>query len=207
MYKIIGADGKAYGPVTAEQIRFWINENRVNAQTQVQAEGTTDWRPLSAFPEFSDAFGVNAPAAPSVLAAPIIGNRDAALQAVKGPALALKITAIVGWVAVVLGLVMNVLQMAGIQLAPEPPAGAPRANWMALSGIWGIISGVISAAIGVVIFMGASKMEKLQNHSFAFTAAILAMLPCVSPCCILGLPLGIWALVVLNKPEVKSQFS
>jgi hypothetical protein len=38
------------------------------------------------------------------------------------------------------------------------------------------------------------------------TAAILAMIPCLSSCCIVGLPLGIWALVVLSKPEVKSEF-
>lgn len=37
-------------------------------------------------------------------------------------------------------------------------------------------------------------------------AAILAMIPCVSPCCLLGLPLGIWALIVLLKPEVKAAF-
>jgi hypothetical protein len=51
------------------------------------------------------------------------------------------------------------------------------------------------------------KMQKLENHQLAFTASILAMIPCVSPCCFLGLPFGIWALVVLNKPEVKSQFT
>jgi hypothetical protein len=37
-------------------------------------------------------------------------------------------------------------------------------------------------------------------------ASIIAMIPCVSPCCLLGLPIGIWALVVLMKPEVKSAF-
>jgi hypothetical protein len=46
----------------------------------------------------------------------------------------------------------------------------------------------------------------LQNHQFALTAGIVAMLPCISPCCVFGLPAGIWALVILNKPEVKSQF-
>ena len=33
MYKIIGTDGRPYGPVSAEEIRRWIAENRVNAQT------------------------------------------------------------------------------------------------------------------------------------------------------------------------------
>jgi hypothetical protein len=33
------------------------------------------------------------------------------------------------------------------------------------------------------------------------------MIPCISPCCLLGLPIGIWALVVLLKPEVKAAFT
>ncbi len=53
MYKIIGADGQQYGPVSPEQMRRWIAENRVNAQTLVQPEGAQDWRPLLAFPEFA----------------------------------------------------------------------------------------------------------------------------------------------------------
>ena len=28
MYKIIGADGKEYGPISAEQLRQWLNEDR-----------------------------------------------------------------------------------------------------------------------------------------------------------------------------------
>jgi hypothetical protein len=50
-------------------------------------------------------------------------------------------------------------------------------------------------------------MQSLRSYGFAFAAAILAMIPCLTPCCVLGLPFGIWALVVLNKPEVKSQFT
>ena len=39
MYKIIGADGKEYGPVSTEQLRQWLLEGRVNSHTQVQPEG------------------------------------------------------------------------------------------------------------------------------------------------------------------------
>jgi hypothetical protein len=53
MYKIIGADQKEYGPVSVEQLRQWINEGRVNAQTLVRPEGETEWKPLSAFAEFA----------------------------------------------------------------------------------------------------------------------------------------------------------
>ena len=53
MYKIIGTDGRQYGPVNAEQIRRWLAEHRVNAQTLVQTPDVPDWKPLSTLPEFT----------------------------------------------------------------------------------------------------------------------------------------------------------
>ena len=71
MYKIIGADGQPYGPVNAEQIRRWLAENRVNAQTLVQTESAPDWKPLGAIPEFASELKTVPPpiAPPTVFAA------------------------------------------------------------------------------------------------------------------------------------------
>ena len=55
-YKIIGGDHKQYGPVTAEDVRKWIADGRLNAQSLAQAQGDIEWKQLSAFPEFADAF-------------------------------------------------------------------------------------------------------------------------------------------------------
>ena len=73
MYRVIGIDGQQYGPITAEQVRRWLTENRVNSQTLAQLEGTQDWKPLSSFAEF--ATDLKAPPtlatmAPSIAAAP-----------------------------------------------------------------------------------------------------------------------------------------
>jgi len=62
MFKIIGGDGRQYGPVTVEQLRDWIVAGRANGQTQVQREGETDWKPLSTFSEFADALAAKPPA-------------------------------------------------------------------------------------------------------------------------------------------------
>jgi hypothetical protein len=53
MYRIIGADGREYGPVSAEQLRQWIAEGRVNNQSRAQAEGATEWKTLADFPELT----------------------------------------------------------------------------------------------------------------------------------------------------------
>ncbi len=66
MYRIIGGDGKEYGPVPAEQIKRWIIEGRCNSLTPVHSEATGQWRWLGALPEFADVLS----APPTTQAAP-----------------------------------------------------------------------------------------------------------------------------------------
>ena len=68
MFKLIGADGKEYGPVSADQLRQWIAEGRANYETFVLAENGVEWRPLGAFAEFAGALAAAAPPAFSPLA-------------------------------------------------------------------------------------------------------------------------------------------
>lgn len=62
MYTIIGGDGKEYGPISAEDMRKWISEGRLNAQSSAKAENDAAFRTLSTFPEFADIFGPHVPA-------------------------------------------------------------------------------------------------------------------------------------------------
>ena len=73
MYKIIGTDGRQYGPVGAEQLRRWLAENRVHAQTLVQTEGAQDWKPLVSLPEFTAE--LNAVPPPVILASDTVASR------------------------------------------------------------------------------------------------------------------------------------
>jgi hypothetical protein len=61
MYRIIGADKREYGPVTANQLRQWVVEGRANAQTQTFVEGATEWKPLVTLPEFANHFAAESP--------------------------------------------------------------------------------------------------------------------------------------------------
>jgi ABC-type proline/glycine betaine transport system permease subunit len=60
--------------------------------------------------------------------------------------------------------------------------------------------------VAAFIIFAALKMKELRQWELSLAASIVAMIPCISPCCILGLPIGIWALVVLLRPEVKEAF-
>ena len=207
MYKILGGDGKEYGPISSDVLRQWISEGRANAQTQVQAEGATGWTALGQIPEFIPALGVPAGGGgiPSTISGGVENSAQAA-QMVSGPAIGLIITAALGALAQVVSAIINIVTSgAGIMGAGQ--GGQEMPAWIhGLSGGIGVIFNVIGLIVSVVIFMGALKMKKLESYNFAMAATIVAMVPCISPCCLVGLPIGIWALVVLLKPEVKGAF-
>ncbi len=70
MYKIIGGDQKEYGPVSADDLRQWIHEGRLSAQSLVQSAGSTEWKPLGAFSEFAADLGAQSGTASVMSAAP-----------------------------------------------------------------------------------------------------------------------------------------
>jgi len=61
MYKIIGIDGQQYGPVSANQIRQWIAEGRIEHQTPVFVDGAKDWNFTGLLPEFASLFAGGTP--------------------------------------------------------------------------------------------------------------------------------------------------
>ncbi|MDP7020721.1 MAG: hypothetical protein QGG36_33350 [Pirellulaceae bacterium] len=72
---------------------------------------------------------------------------------------------------------------------------------------WGslVFAAVLIVAPCAIAF-GSLAMIRLRNYTAAWTAAILAVVPICSPLIIFGIPFGMWALVLLLKPEVREQF-
>jgi hypothetical protein len=218
MYTIIGSDQKEYGSVTADSIRKWIAEGRLNAQSRAKAEGDAAWRPLAAFPEFAAALAAKAalpvaPQAPAPLPASLSeagaeDGRAAALRQVKGPAIALIITASLGVAYYGFSGLFN-LFTGGMMFHRGMPPEVPPQLRAFIEGLHGPLAGVISlviAALNGFVLFGAIKLLRLRDFTVAMIASVAAMLPCQC-CCLFGLPFGIWALVVLNKPDVKKWFS
>ncbi len=67
-YKIIGEDGKEYGPVSAGQLRQWIAEGRVESRTPIFVDGAKEWNFAGLLPEFASQL---APQIPQTIAPPI----------------------------------------------------------------------------------------------------------------------------------------
>lgn len=53
MYKIIGSDGKEYGPISLDQLKQWLAEGRLNKQSKVLPDGAADWRTIGELPELA----------------------------------------------------------------------------------------------------------------------------------------------------------
>jgi hypothetical protein len=130
-------------------------------------------------------------------------NTAAAAARVKGPAITLIVITALGILGQIISMVAN---LAGMRSMPQNlPPEAER--WVGLmSGGLGVVATILTLAVGGLIIFGAMKMMALENYGLAMAAAIVAMIPCLSPCCCLGLPAGIWAIVVLSNAEVKAAF-
>jgi len=81
--------------------------------------------------------------------------------------------------------------------------------WMNLDSILialGVL--VLGLVVGVLIIVGSIKMMDRRSSALVRTSAALAMIPLLpNPVTwLLGLPMGIWALVVLRREDVKAAF-
>lgn len=61
-------------------------------------------------------------------------------------------------------------------------------------------------AVHVFTICGALSMFKLRSIWFARTAMAVACIPYLSPFVCVGIPIGIWGLVVLCLPHVTAEF-
>jgi hypothetical protein len=74
-----------------------------------------------------------------------------------------------------------------------------------LPGSWQLVIVVAMAAHAAIIVSGAWNLMQLRSRRMAVIGSILAMLP-FSPGAVIGLPMGIWALMVIARKKVKSAF-
>jgi hypothetical protein len=120
-----------------------------------------------------------------------------ARAAVTGPAIGLMIASILGLVGALLFVAVGVFLV--VMTFIEPPR---RDEWIQIViplmiMFWG--PGIFGLIWSFVVLIGSLKMKNLSSRGWAMTATCLSLVT-------LALPLGIWALIVLNKPDVKEAF-
>jgi len=164
MYKIIGTDGNEYGPITAEQLRQWLREQRINAQTRVQIDGSADWHTLAELPEFRATTAVLPPPLPAPASAPAQGRSGiAALIPYKNtPALVgyyLGVFSIIPCLGAPMGFTAVGLGIAGLRKAKHHPEAKGKAHaWVAI--IAGGFFGLLYAVLGIIWLVAMIKHSK-----------------------------------------------
>jgi len=164
MYKIIGADLKEYGPVSADQLRQWITEGRVNGQTKVQAADSTEWKAMAEILEFADVLPKKPVVAPTAaipitpLASPPRTSQLAVWAMVTGICSLLCCCA---WILVApLAIVLGAVALSQLKNHPELTG-----RGFAMVGIiLGILALVIYAVTTVFVFLNPEIMQNLQNQ-------------------------------------------
>lgn len=158
MYRIIGADGREYGPVSAAQLRQWIVEGRANSTTSVLPEGSSEWRPLGSLPEFIP--GATAPAA---IAALTLTERKTNSLAMTGLILGI-VSLTVGLCCChglpfsLLGLIFSLIGLSQVRSNPQIYQGEGIA-------IGGIICSVLGLLIGFILILVFGAMSFLGEIS------------------------------------------
>ena len=107
----------------------------------------------------------------------------------------------------VLGILYLLLQLISLPRQFASMAAVDTSTPRGQGEFAGILTFVIMslvATIGVVI--GSVSMLRLRGYRSARAGAILSMIPFCSPCFVFGIPFGIWALVILLRPDVKRLF-
>lgn len=170
MFKIIGADQKEYGPISVEQIRQWIIEGRLNAQSPAQRADGGEWRPLSGFEEFADlAPGGSAGRAATSSTAPApFGSTPLAGASVSAqPPASIKLFGILNIVFGALRLACSPFSLVAIGLsARHTQQSMPTPVWVIFSLIVGIVIGALMLTSGI----GLCQMKRWSRRLAIYVA-------------------------------------
>ncbi len=125
---------------------------------------------------------------------------------VKPPAIALIVLGALAVLASIYGFLSPADPEKIREAMQQGSMSAEMVDWVVeWAGKIGILWNAVGLSLGVIVILGGVRMLKLQSWGLAFAGSIVAMIPCTC-CCVLGIPVGIWAIIVLLDKDVKAAF-
>ena len=91
------------------------------------------------------------------------------------------------------------------QIDPNVPPWVRKIKEGSTGPVTAAIQGIF-AFVNIVIIFSAAQMMQMRSWGLALTASTLAMVNFGSCCCLIGLPAGIWSIVVCVNHEVREAF-
>jgi hypothetical protein len=142
------------------------------------------------------------PYASSSLSPESVSTAHETLGALRGPSTGIIVTAVFGLIA---GL--DLMSMyAGLWMGRSGPQSQNGAS-SGQSILSGIAMGLALTTLSLFHIYGATCMRRGWNYRIAMVCAILCCVPALSPAIYFGIPFGIWALVMLRRPNVRAAFA
>lgn len=111
-----------------------------------------------------------------------------ARRSLRGPAIGMLVVGILNWIFVPLLVVI------ALMLTNTPPSRAAMAPWIL----------VAAALASSFMVFAALRMKAVESYAVAVVGGVLTLL--ISPGNLLGLPIGIWALVTLTRLSIRQAF-
>lgn len=65
----------------------------------------------------------------------------------------------------------------------------------------------ITMLYSLLLASGTFSMMRQGSYMWAMTVCILSLIPMLGPCYFLGVPTGIWGILVLSRPAVRESFA
>jgi Domain of unknown function (DUF4190)/GYF domain 2 len=191
MYKVIGADGRTYGPINIEVLTQWATQGRINPQTRVQPEGATDWIAASECPELQGIFASLRSAAPAGGTSAGVPAEGIASQQQKGMAITSMVLGIIsllclggpftGIPAVICGHIAH----SRSRRSPAEYGG----GGMALAGL---IMGYVSLAVTIVVIAILSTSSAMLLPALSQAKSRAQMINCSNNMKQIGLAFKTW---------------
>lgn len=129
------------------------------------------------------------------------------LQKLRAPAIGLIIAGSLNGITGLLAILSGLFRLTGIAGKETLPSDQAERMGFMVGTIVPYMIAFLRLVLAPVIIYGAVQMMRGKKPGLAKIAAILAIIPVTSCCFLIGIPMGIWGLVVLAKPEVKAIFS
>ena len=142
-----------------------------------------------------------------------LSNIDHAKNKIKAPAILMIISGVIGLLSGIGGGGMMAATFANLPAETkeemlQQPDMTPELLEL-VTGFYiygGIALTVLSLIGGILVILAGVRMLSLKNWGLGLTGSIFSMIPCFQPCCLFSIPIGIYVMVVLCDPQVKSAF-
>ena len=121
------------------------------------------------------------------------------------PAIGLIATGGLNAIAAALVLVSGLARLVNHAPSPHYASDAERLGYL-VGTFLGYGAGLVSLLFAPVLIAGGISMLQGKRLGLVRAAAILAMIPVTSCCCVVGIPVGIWVFQILKKPQVEAYF-